>query len=140
MEGRHNQPDKTRSSRHVDGASRGIQCVRLSMHTTHVPFVRGSGGLHTGLIRYLLLLLNVLLQPSQPLLRLLQHLIVFAHREPQPVFDNVSIRIREELGWRDSSNPQLLDKEPAQLEVSRSAGNMRREFVVLKEVSHGRKH
>ena len=86
---------------------------------------------------YYPLLLDILLQPSQPLLRLLQHLILLANRKPQPVLGEMSVRVREELGGRDGRNAQLLDAEPRELEVAWAIGNMGRERVVCGQLYFG---
>lgn len=81
--------------------------------------------------------LDVLLEPSEPLLRLLQDLIRLADRKPQPVLDRVRVGVREELRGRDGRDAELLDAEPGQLEVARPAGDVRGERVIGGELDFG---
>ena len=81
--------------------------------------------------------LNIPPQPPQPLLRPLQHLIILAHRKPQPVFHNMRIRIREKFRRRNRRNAQLFDAEPAELEVARSVGYVWWERVIRGEFDFG---
>lgn len=81
--------------------------------------------------------LDILPQPPQPLLRLLQDFIRLADRKPQPVLDRVRVGVREELRRRDGRDAELLDAEPGQLEVARPAGDVRRERVVGGELHFG---
>lgn len=81
--------------------------------------------------------LNIPPQPPQPLLRPLQHLIILAHRKPQPVLHNMRIRIREKLRRRNRRNAQLFNAEPAELEVARSVGDVWWERVIRGEFDFG---
>lgn len=83
------------------------------------------------------LLFNVLLQPSQPLLRLLQYLILLADSESQPVLDNVRIGVGEKLGGRNSRHAELLDAEPRKLEVARPVGDVSWEWIVGRKLHLG---
>jgi hypothetical protein len=83
------------------------------------------------------LLLDVLLQTSQPLLRLLQHLILLANRESQPILGKVSVFISKELGGRDRRNTKLTDAEPHELEIARAVGDVRRERIVFRQLHLG---
>ena len=83
------------------------------------------------------LLLDVLLQTPQPLLRLLQHLVLLANRESQPILGKVSVFISKELGGRDGRNTKLTDAEPHELEIPWAVGNVWREWVVFGQLHLG---
>lgn len=76
-------------------------------------------------------------QPPQPLLGLLQHLILLAHREPQPILCHQLILLRVEIrGW-DGGHAQLHDQEPAEFEIPGAFGDVGREIVVVGHVDAG---
>lgn len=80
---------------------------------------------------------DILLQTAQPLLGRLQHVVVLADSEAEIVLGDVRIGVGVELGGRDGCHTDFVDQEPAQLEVTRTAGDVRREWVVLRKL-HGR--
>ncbi len=88
----------------------------------------------------LLLSLQKLLQPPQPLLSILQHLIRLAHSKPQIVLHNRAVSVGVELARRDGGDAQLLDQEPGELEVARPLGHVRREGVVGGDLDLGEVH
>lgn len=47
------------------------------------------------------------------------------------------IRLRVELGWRDSHDAELHEQEPAELEIAGSLGDVWRERVTWREVHFG---
>lgn len=77
---------------------------------------------------------DILLQTPQSLLGGLENIIVLAHGESEVVFGDVSVGVSVELGWRDSRNSNFLNQEPAELEIARTVGHMRREWVVSREL------
>lgn len=79
------------------------------------------------------LLHDILLQATQPFFRGLKDIIVFAYSKTEIVFSNVCVLVGIELCWRNCSHSNLVDEEPAKLEVPRAVGYMGREFVVLWE-------
>lgn len=79
-------------------------------------------------------LLNIFLQPTEPLLGQLKDIIILANRESQPILRKVRIGICKELRWRDSGHAQLADQEPRELEITRPTGHMRREVVVFRQL------
>lgn len=83
------------------------------------------------------LLGNVLLQSSQALLSSLKNIIVLAHRKAEIILSDVSVGIGIEFSGRDSSHANLLDEEPAELEIPRTASNMWRERIVSRELDRG---
>lgn len=76
---------------------------------------------------------DILLQTAQPFFRGLKDIVVFAYSKTEIIFGNVCVLVRIELCWRNCSHSNLVDKEPAKLEVPGPVGYMRREFVVLWE-------
>lgn len=83
------------------------------------------------------LLFDVLLQPSQPLLRLLQYLVLLADSESQPVLDDVRVGIGEELSGRDGRYAELLNAEPRELEITRPVGYVSWEWIVGRKLHLG---
>lgn len=77
---------------------------------------------------------DILLQAAQSFFRGLKDIIVFAYSKTEIIFSNVCVLVRIELCWRNCSHSNLVDKEPAKLEVPGAVGHMRREFVVLWEL------
>lgn len=80
------------------------------------------------------LVLDVLLQTTESLLRGLENVIVLAHSKAKVVFSDFGIRVRVKLSGRDRSHTNLMDQEPAELEVTRTVGNVLGELVVFREL------
>lgn len=76
-------------------------------------------------------LFDILLQAAESLLSSLEDVIILAHSKAKVVLTQVGICICIELGWGNSGNANLMDKEPAELEVTRTAGDVRRERIIL---------
>lgn len=85
----------------------------------------------------LCLLGDILLQSPQALLGSLKNIIVLAHRKAEIILSNEGVGIRVEFSGRDSSHANLMDEEPAELEITRPASNMRRERIVGRELYRG---
>ena len=85
----------------------------------------------------LCLLGDILLQPSQALLGSLKNIIVLAHRKAKIILSNEGIGISIEFSGRDSSHANFMDEEPAELEITRPASNMRWERIVGRELYRG---
>lgn len=83
------------------------------------------------------LLLDILLQPSQSLLGLLEYIVGLADGEPQPVLDDRGIRIGEEFSGWDGGHAELLDAEPGELEIAWPVGYVGRERVVVGKLHFG---
>ena len=83
------------------------------------------------------LLRDILLQASQTLLGSLEDIVVFAHRKAEIVLSNVGVGISVELRGRNGGNANLVDKEPAELEVAGAIGNVGWEGVVCWELDGG---
>lgn len=79
-------------------------------------------------------LYNILLQTAQPLLGGLQNIIILAYGKPEIILRNVGIGVSVELGWRNGRNANLMNEEPAKLEVAGAACNMRREWVTFRQL------
>lgn len=73
--------------------------------------------------------LHILLQPPQPLLRPLQHLVLLAYRKPQPILRHPLAFLGVEFRRRDGGHAQLHDQEPAEFEIARAGGEVRGERV-----------
>lgn len=82
-------------------------------------------------------LLDILLQPSQPLLRRLQHIIWLTHRKPNVILRKMRVLIRVKLRRWNRRHTHLLDQEPRQLEVPRPTRHMRREGVLGRQLHLG---
>lgn len=80
---------------------------------------------------------NILLQTPQTFLGSLKHIIILADREAEIIFGNFRVVISVEFCGRNSSNANLMNEEPAELEVPRTTGNMRRERIVLGKFDSG---
>lgn len=80
------------------------------------------------------LVLDVLLQSTKTIFSGLENVIVFADSEAKVVLSDVLVHTSVELGGRDGSNTDFVNQEPAQLEVTRAAGNVGRELVVVRQL------
>lgn len=85
----------------------------------------------------LCLLGDILLQAPQTLLGSLKNIIVLAHRKAEIILSDVGVGISVEFSGRDSSYANLLDEEPAKLEITGTASNMGREGIVSWELYRG---
>lgn len=83
------------------------------------------------------LLRDILLQASQTLLGSLEDIVVFADRKAEIVLSNVGVGISVELRRRNGGNANLVDKEPAELEVAGAIGNVGWEGIVCWELDGG---
>lgn len=83
------------------------------------------------------LLRDILLQAPQALLGSLEDIVVFADRKAEVVLSNVGIVISVKLGGRNGSNADLVDEEPAKLEVARTTGNVGWEGIVCWKLDSG---
>lgn len=77
---------------------------------------------------------HVLLQPSQPCLGLLEHIIVLADGESQPILNDVGVSISEEFSWWNSGDTQFFDKEVGEFEVAGTGGNVGWKRVICGEL------
>lgn len=77
---------------------------------------------------------DVLLQPTQSLFRGFENIIVLAHSEAKVVLSDVGIGVRVELSRRNGSNANLVDEEPAKLEVARATSHMCWEWIIRWEL------
>ena len=80
---------------------------------------------------------NILLQPSQPLLRLLENIVVLADGKSEVILRDMGVLISVELRRRDSRDADLVDQEPGKFEIPRTASNVRRETVALWQLDVG---
>lgn len=74
-------------------------------------------------------ILNILPQTPQPLLRRLEHVVVLADGEADPILGEMRPLVGVELGRRDCGDAQLHDEEPGHAEVARAVPHVRREVV-----------
>lgn len=85
----------------------------------------------------LCLLGDIFFQTSQAFLGSLEDVIVLAHCKAEIILSDVSVGISVEFSGRDSSYANLMDEEPAELEITRTASNMGREGIVSRELYRG---
>lgn len=85
----------------------------------------------------LCLLGDIFLQASQPFLGSLEDIIVLAHRKAEIMLSKVGVGISVEFSGRDSSHANLMDEEPGELEITRTASNMGWEGIVSRELYRG---
>lgn len=83
------------------------------------------------------LLSDVLLETSETFLGSLENVIVLANSKAEIVLSNVSVGIGVELSRRNSGNADFLNEEPAELEVTRTVGNVGWEGVICWELDRG---
>ena len=81
--------------------------------------------------------LDILFQTTQSFLCTLKNIIILAHRKSEVVLGDVCVGVSIELRGRDRSNANLLDQEPAELEVTRAISDVRWEWVVCRELDRG---
>lgn len=77
---------------------------------------------------------DILLQAPQALLGSLEDIVVFADCKAEVVLSNVGVVISVKLCGRNGSNADLVDEEPAKLEVARTTGNVGWEGIVRWEL------
>ena len=77
---------------------------------------------------------DILLQPPQSLLCIFEHVVILADRKSQPVFGEMGILVREEFRRWDRSHAELLEDEPAELEIAGSRRDVGRKVVVFGEL------
>lgn len=83
------------------------------------------------------LVLDVLLQATKTILGGLQDVIVLADSETKVILSDMFVSVSVELSGRDRSNSDFVNQEPAELKITRTAGNVGRELVVVRELHRG---
>lgn len=76
---------------------------------------------------------HILLQAPQSRLGLLEHIVVLADGESQPILDDVGVGISEEFSWWNSGDTQFFDKEVGEFEVAGARSNVGWERVICGE-------
>lgn len=107
-----------------------------SNHSGFVVYI----GCHIKIYWVYRLSLHVLLESSESVFGLVKHVVILADSKSQPIFDNVSIVIGEELGRWNGSDTKLLDDEVREFEIARTACDMLREGVVSRKLYFGHIH
>lgn len=79
----------------------------------------------------------ILLETPESLLGSLKNVIILAHGKAEVVLCNVGVGIGVELRRGDGSHTDLMDEEPAELEVTRAISDMRREGVISWQLDGG---
>lgn len=80
---------------------------------------------------------NVLLQTAQPFFSSLEYVIILADREAKIVFCDAGVLVGVKFCWRNGCHTNLLDEKPGKFEITRTAGYMRRERIILGEFNRG---